>query len=259
MYDFPEIRAANDAFWRDLAKAFIALGIEDVPEHLERPGDLMPFWNDPDLLFAQTCGYPMMTAFVDRVRVLATPLYAPSWFDGPDYGSVIIVNAASEIATLNEARGAVCAINQPDSNTGMNLLRHTLANIGASAPFFGRVIVTGAHRKSLAAVANREADIAAIDAVSFDHFRRLDPEATSRIRIIGKTAASPGLPFITAGSTDAETVGKLKRGLLAVIRQNPRPAYLDQLMLIDGADPADYTSVIGYEKEAAKRAYPLLA
>jgi ABC-type phosphate/phosphonate transport system substrate-binding protein len=259
MYDFAEIRTANDALWQDLAKAFTRLVIKDLPARLERPGDLMPLWNNPDLLFAQTCGYPMMSAFFDRVTVLATPVYATRFFQGPDYGSVIIVPGASPITTLEEARGSVCAINQPDSNTGMNLLRHALARNGAKAPFFKRVMVTGAHRKSLAAVADGEAGIAAIDAVSFAHFEALDRDAVSRIRILGKTATSPGLPFITARSTNAETVAKLREGLFAVVRQKQRPAYLDTLRLVDCVEPHDYAPVLGYEKEAAGLGYPLLA
>jgi ABC-type phosphate/phosphonate transport system substrate-binding protein len=47
-------------------------------------------------------------------------------------------------------------------------------------------------------VAAGEADIAAIDAVTFALLQRIEPQLTAQVRVIGKTAQVPGLPYITS-------------------------------------------------------------
>ena len=59
MYDAPELRAANSEFWHALAKTLRAQAIVDIPADLTQVSDLQSLWSDPDLLFSQTCGYPL--------------------------------------------------------------------------------------------------------------------------------------------------------------------------------------------------------
>ncbi|MFM7334111.1 MAG: PhnD/SsuA/transferrin family substrate-binding protein [Tabrizicola sp.] len=60
---------------------------------------------------------------------------------------------------------------------------------------------TGGHRLSAAAVAEGRAEIAALDAVTFALMRREDPIA-ERLKVVGMTAPTPGLPLITAAGRD---------------------------------------------------------
>ena len=97
MYDLPEVSAATDGWWQGLAAAFARAGVEEVPERLVRGVGLPDHWLAPDLLFSQTCGYPLTDALSGRVGLLATPCYAAEGTAGPDYCSVIVVAAGSGV------------------------------------------------------------------------------------------------------------------------------------------------------------------
>src|SRR3546814_8202871 len=75
MYDLPGLEAATDAWWAGLAAAFRAEGLHQVPERLTREGGHAALWTAPDLLFSQTCGYPLTHALAGRVTLVATPIY----------------------------------------------------------------------------------------------------------------------------------------------------------------------------------------
>ena len=62
--------------------------------------------------------------------------------------------------------------------------------------------MTGSHAASAHAVANRVADIAAIDAVSWKHIKEFDSLA-SALKEIVHTPPTPALPYITAMAHDA--------------------------------------------------------
>jgi ABC-type phosphate/phosphonate transport system substrate-binding protein len=59
-------------------------------------------------------------------------------------------------------------------------------------------VETGGHRTSIVAVANGQADVSAIDAVSFELARDCEPKALASLQIIHTTSSSPGTPMITA-------------------------------------------------------------
>ena len=75
---------------------------------------------------------------------------------------------------------------------------HHLAGLGVS---FAEFIRTGAHALSVRAVAEGRADIAGIDAMTWELLKAHDPVAGA-LREIGRTPAVPGLPYITALARD---------------------------------------------------------
>ena len=261
MYDFPEIRDATDAFWLSLSEKLRSRGVANVPTHLTRPHDLPKFWSDPHLLFGQTCGYPLSIGLCGEATIIATPVYDAPGCEGPRYGSFLIVPATSSATSLADTKGGICAINMSDSNTGMNLLRLAIADIGGTAPFYAKVIETLSHRKSLAMVASGQADIAAIDCVSFFHFSQIEPEITHSVRTIGETRKTPGLPFITSAETPTDTLSMLREALIETVHQTPRAAWLDTLRLrdIEVLPRSAYDAVLELEREAAAKHYPFLA
>ena len=72
MYDWPEVAAQNDAVW-DFVRARLAdQGIE-APLKLDRGLRYTQPWLRPDLLLAQTCGFPFATELRGHVQLVATP------------------------------------------------------------------------------------------------------------------------------------------------------------------------------------------
>jgi ABC-type phosphate/phosphonate transport system substrate-binding protein len=64
---------------------------------------------------------------------------------------------------------------------------------------------TGAHRLSARAVAEGQADLAALDALTWRMIQRWEPMA-GHLREVARTAPTPGLPFIAAKGADTEAI-----------------------------------------------------
>ncbi len=260
MYDLPQLKPATDAFWHAIAKRLTDGGVTAVPASLTRMDDYQGGWRNPDLLLGQACGYPLVKQFKSTVQIVATPIYGSSGCDGFEHASFFITNAKAKYQTLRDLRGTICAINGFDSNTGMNLLRAAIAPIAGGNPFFRSVTVTGSHHKSLEAVAEGRADIAAIDCVSFAHFARFEPELTERVSKIGQSIRTAAPPYITAGKTDAGIL-RILREAFNDIAKAPELESVRSALNIKGfafETDAAYESLLLIEADAAARGYPEL-
>jgi ABC-type phosphate/phosphonate transport system substrate-binding protein len=259
MYDPPELQAANDVLWAAIGARLEAEGV-DAPQRLTRALPLDAIWSDPGLLLAQTCGYPLMTTLRDRVAVVATPRYGAPGCEGPLHRSAVVVRRNDPATTLADLRGRRYALNDPASNTGMNLIRSVIAPLTHGEAFFGAVIVSGAHAASAEAVAAGEADVAGIDCVTFALLQRLRPATTRPLRVLAWTAPSPGLPLITAVTTSAGTRAALSRALADVVR-DPSLRETRAELLLEGFEflpPSRYEAVLDLERSAVAQGYPVL-
>ena len=63
--------------------------------------------------------------------------------------------------------------------------------------FFSEVVFSGSHRQSLRELQQENADIAAIDCVTYALLQRHQPQALAGLVAIGWSPAAPGLPLIT--------------------------------------------------------------
>lgn len=261
MYDHPAVQDANDTLWAAIAARLRAAGIAGVPERLDRARPLEAIWDDPALILAQTCGYPLATRWAGRLRYAATPRYAAPGCEGAFYRSRLVVRSDDPGETLGAFRGRRAALNDRQSNSGMNLFRASVASHAGGRAFFGSVVETGSHAQSVALVASGGADIAAIDAVSFAHLSQHDPATASRLRTLGWTARSPGLPLVIAAGASDRTVRILRRVLRDVARDDSL-AHTRRRLLIEGFDVlprARYRSILGQEAKAVRAGYPVLA
>ena len=160
MYDFPELRGAHAAFWTALSARLEAAGVSNVPPALTGNLPHGDVWRHPSLLFAQGCEYPLASVFrgiacgwsqrrcirrrVARGAVMPVRL----WCVAQVRGGAVAFGAAVErgagvgggleaSGTLADFRGRRCAINEPGSNSGMNLLRAAVAPLATGGRFFG--------------------------------------------------------------------------------------------------------------------------
>jgi ABC-type phosphate/phosphonate transport system substrate-binding protein len=231
MYDFPELRTDTDALWERLAKSLLAAGVDGVPAALSRDRDQIDTWREPNLLLAQACEYPLAAGLAGTVRIVATPAYTAEGCSGALYRSAIVVWRHESARTLADMRGRRCVVNERSSNSGMNLLRAAIAPLAGSGGFFETVAVSGSHRHSLEMIAGGEADLAAVDCVSWALLRRIAPELTGVLRVLGWTEASPSLPLITAVGTDWETLQALRMALAETIADPTLETVRDRLLL----------------------------
>jgi ABC-type phosphate/phosphonate transport system substrate-binding protein len=252
MYDLPEVADATDALWSALAQRFRTAGVEGVPERLDRSLAPRQAWAEPGLLFAQTCGYPLMHGFAGRLIPIATPCYAVQGCSGPHYSSRIVARAGDERRRLADFAGAVAAINSEDSHSGFNMLRWRVAQ-EPRRPFFARVLITGGHAASLDAIREGKADIAAVDCVTFALLSRYRPAAVSGIRVLEETASAPGLPFVTAAGTDARTLEHLRRGVEEVFADPALATVRERLMIcgVEAVPLSRYEAILDYARHGA--------
>lgn len=260
MYDFPELRDAHDRFWAALARRMGEGGIPGVPRELTRGLSHRGVWSHPGLLFGQACEYPISKSFRRHLRLLATPRYRAPGCHETTYRSAIVVGAKEPADSLQGLHGRRCVVNEPDSNSGMNLLRAALAPISGGARFFQSVVFSGSHRKSIELIAAGEADVAAIDCVTLEHLRRTHRALISQVRVIDWTPPSPSLPFVVTRQTDETTV-VIVRGALQAVCDDPALASVRETLLLEGVDltpDATFRRVLELQQHAERWHYPAL-
>lgn len=258
MYDLPDLRWANDRLWSAIAVYLRRYGMSDVPERLDRGRSLEAIWDDPRLLVAQTCGYPLMTRWRDRLTYVATPSYEVEGCEHHHHRSRFIVREDDLASDLGALAGRRAAINDIQSNTGMNLLRHAVAPMSVDGRFFSDVVATGSHASSLQAVVTGAADVAAIDAVTFDHLVRENPFMTGRTRTIGWSRLVPNLPFVTGRATDPAVVALIRSALGEGIKTSGEAARSLRLKAVEDVGIAAYDVVEDIEESARHLGYPAL-
>jgi ABC-type phosphate/phosphonate transport system substrate-binding protein len=239
---------AVEAWWHAVSRALRARGLADLPASLSRPSELEAHWRDPRLLLSQTCGYPLVTALLPDVAVVGAFRYAAPGCSGVDYRSELIARA-EDAGSVEGFRGRVAAINSRDSHSGCRALLAAVAPLAPDGAFFGRELVSGSHRQSLAAVRSGAADIAAIDCVSLAGFRRCEPELVRGLRSVGSTRSAPGLPLITSATTGAAELAAIRAALQDACADETA-ADARRALFIDGFEPrsADTWAVIMTER-----------
>jgi ABC-type phosphate/phosphonate transport system substrate-binding protein len=258
MYAFTD---AQQSAWRQLFNRFAELtqaGAEGFRLSFEYDPLLLL---QPDLWFGHTCGYPLMTRLQQHVGPFCVPLFDVPGTEGKLYCSRIIVAADSTIESIVDSRGRVAAMNNPDSNSGMNLLRHAVAQVHEGGDFFARVKTTGSHLYSLQAVAEGAAAIAAIDCVSYRLIEDWRPELCARLRIIGDSVKTCGLPLVMSHAALADTDTGRFTAMLNQALAGCTSEVADTLHLAGFGEVTldDYRGILEVEEYAVERGYPELS
>ena len=175
--------------------------------------DLATLWRHPRLLLAQACWGPMELGLAQDVQVVGQPDY--SLFEGGKgalYSSAIVMRrTGADVPAedrpppgdgrvdipLDLLAGGRLAFNARDSMSGWLALSRDLAALGAGLGVFSAEQETGGHRRSMIAVAQGYADVAALDCRSWALARRFEP-AAQELRVVGWTAWRKGLPMVTS-------------------------------------------------------------
>ena len=258
MYDWPEVAWANDTLWDFLRNGLVGRGI-DAPMGLSRDQPYFGPWRSPDLLLAQTCGYPFATELQGLVQLVATPCYSVDGCNGPNYCSMIVANRTNGPSSLADAGDWTAAINSGHSQSGHWALRAAFASEpGAVSP--RRAVLSGGHRESLAMVAAGAADIAAIDAVCWALALRHYAGTCARVRVIARSPMAPGLPLIAALATPERTILALRAGLEAAMTES-RLAQARAALFLSGVEflpPAAYQRILDLRTIALGVPFPLI-
>ena len=235
MYARPELDQAHEHFWA-LIRDELALRGKDSPETLDQDAPELDVWTDPHLVLSQTCGMPYRLWLHDKVTLVGTPDYGIDGCPPGYYRSPIIVRHDDPRQSLRDFSTAIFAFNAAHSQSGYAA---AFAQTTKAGFWFDSVLETGAHSASAWAVAEGNADIAALDAMTWKLIQAYD-DVAQKLRVLEWTEPTPGLPLITAASNDAplvfdavdRAISRLDtniRGLLGLrgLVRIPKAAYLE--------------------------------
>lgn len=201
MYARPELDSAHAQLWSCLHARLTAQGIK-APKNLRQAGSEVELWEDPELVFSQTCGMPYRTRLHGKVRLIATPDYGLEGCPNGYYRSAIIIRADDARRTLDQFALARLAYNMAHSQSGFASIYAHVAPFGF---WFPTRVESGGHLNSARMVADGLADIAAIDAQTWRLIQRFEA-FTDQLRVLAWTEPTPALPFITGAAQDAAAV-----------------------------------------------------
>lgn len=240
MYPFPHVRPHWDRLW-----ARIAAELPDAPPELAWDRPLREVWHDPALLVGVTCGWPLVTQLPGLV-VVGTFDPAVPWARGGRYRSVLVASKPTSIDEWRQAPGAVAAVNGTDSLSGWV----SLCDAWGGAP--EHLLVTGAHLESIRAVARGDAQVASIDAVSFELAVEAEPMTAGAVHVIGHGPLVPALPIVTSPA-NVDRVPALRAAITAAVA-DPEMAGTCAALRIRGHvafDRSDYAPLLALGTESA--------
>ncbi len=197
MYDRPENAAAHDALWSLIRDGLRERGLA-APDTLDRVTHHMEGWASDHLVLGQICNMPWRTIFRHRVTLIGASDYGLPDASAGHYYSVFVVRADDPATCPQDCDGYRFAYNEPMSQSGWGGPAQWAAANGLT---LNRARYTHAHRASLHDVAVGEADLAALDAITWRNLQKFDPLA-EKVRVIGRTHTTPGMSFITAKGRD---------------------------------------------------------
>jgi ABC-type phosphate/phosphonate transport system substrate-binding protein len=185
MYPFAHLRDAYDELW-----AAVAARLPDAPAALDREVDLSTAWHSPDLLVAQTCGWPLVSELADEVEVIGAFDVRAPFAAECRYRSVLVAAKPLGIEVWKQDPATVVAQNGPASLSGWVSM---LWAWGGTPP---NVLHTGGHVLSMRAVAAGEAQVASIDALSFEFLAETERATVGRLHVIGHGPLVGTLPLV---------------------------------------------------------------
>lgn len=214
MYDMPALQPANDRFWSSI-RAHLGYG----PAQLTRDRDFWQIWQDPDLIFAQTCGMPYRTRLHGKVQLVGTPDYGLEGCPPGHYCSVFVART-DDPRDLADLTSGVFAYNEAVSQSGWAApVTHLLGQ--GLAP--GQLLESGGHARSAQAVAEGRADYAALDALTWELLVE-HTDLGRTLRSVATTSPTPTLPYITALDRDANAIAEAVRNAIWALSDADRKA-----------------------------------
>jgi phosphonate transport system substrate-binding protein len=184
---------------------------------------------------AFVCGLPYVE-WARRGKSAVAPLAAPvlrgqRYGGRPVYFSDVIVRRDSPFRSFADLRGRSWAYNEPHSQSGYGITCFHLARQGETGGYFGRVVETGWHERSIRLVCERKVDASAIDSHVLAVAFRDRPALARRLRIIDTLGPSSIQPIVAARRLPAALRAGLRAGLLELAENGRARAHLDHALV----------------------------
>jgi len=222
-----------------------------------------PMMLEDQLDIAFICGLP----FARRHRIVCTQLQAlvapvmqaSRYQNRPVYFSDIIVNAESNLLCFDDLVGKRLCYNDPDSNSGYNLLCQRLIQAGYPRSFFGKIIQSGSHQRSIRLVVDGLADCSAIDSTVLEQELRDLPELSHRLRVIESIGPCPMPPVVAAQRLGSAFIDSLQSALCHPDTELQSAMERSRIQRYVAVQSEDYTAIANMYDAAVQAGYEIRA
>lgn len=219
------------------------------------------------------CGLPYIHELRHgKYALLAIPVAAPRSGRYPDaaagsenapgkYYSYTIVPKDSKAQNWADLKGKRFAFNDTHSNSGYNMPRYKLVQLGARSwdEYFSKVLVSGSHEESIRMVARGIVDASSVDSLVLDYDRSIGNADALNVRIIEQLfPGGAGAPPVVIGS---QVDPALRRDFQqALVNMHADPAgrkILDKALLarFDPPDDRNYDDIRRMEAAARQAGF----
>lgn len=250
---------APNMFWfYEAVGAYLGgvLGVE--PQIVQSEYDPLadPVMLQDKLDIAFICGLPFVqldSIVPGQLKALVAPVMGGSRYQNQAvYFSDIIVNAESNLKSFEDLAGKILCYNEPGSNSGYNLLRYRLLQ-GGYSNFFGKVIQSGSHQRSIRLIVDGLADCSSIDSTVLEQELRDSPELSHHLRIIESIGPCPMPPVVVSQRLSTALINALESALLQPDRELQSAMNRAQIQCYVAVQSEEYAP-IGRMYDAAVRA-----
>ena len=126
--------------------------------------------------------------------------------------------------------------------------------------FFSKVLVSGAHASSLERIKRGEADVAAIDCVTYALLQAYRPALLDGTRKLGRTYRAPGIPFVARWDQDSDTVTRMRAAVFSAFADPDLVSARQALFLkaVEELPLSVYEEIVEFEEIATRHGYPEL-
>jgi phosphonate transport system substrate-binding protein len=235
-------------------------------------------YTEADLLLNQgiiqvgfVCGLPYTHAFkAGSYRLLAIPVMAlkkgaysdvPGYENTPGkYFSYTIVRKDSSFKNWQDLRGHTYAYSEQNSNSGYNMPRYKLVQLGAKSweGWFSKIQVSGSHEESIRLVGRGAVDASSVDSLVLDYERSVkNPDALNVkvIEVLGSPQGAGAVPVVISNKVDPKLASELQATLLNMDKDPEGRRILDRALISRFEPPNDHNyDDIRRMEQAAKSA-----
>jgi phosphonate transport system substrate-binding protein len=166
------------------------------------------------------CGLPyvrMADTPASPVELLAAPvLMGERYRQKPVYFSDVIVRSDSPYTCFDDLSGCTWAYNEVTSHSGYNLVCSSLLERGKTVHYFGTMVKSGSHSRSLQFVLEGRADATAIDSHVLDVVLAQNKDLARQLRVVAMLGPSSIPPVVVARSLDPDLKCRLREALLTM-------------------------------------------
>jgi phosphonate transport system substrate-binding protein len=176
--------------------------------------------------------------------IVAPVMKAPRYQGQPKYFSDLIVRKDSPYQTIQDLEGKTYVYNDEISNSGYNMPRYRLLQLGLTRGFFGKVIRSGSHEESIRMVAAGEADASFVDSLVLDYDREKRLGHAHEVRVIESVGPAGICPLAASVKIPADLRDKLQQAL-ATMHEDPEgrkildEALLSRFVVVDDSNYDD--------------------